>query len=342
MMRSAIALPTLDVSQKVALLTDPRTYPDPPARIESIETHMSWVFLTATHAYKMKKPVRYAYLDFGTLAAREWNCREELRLNQPLAPDVYLDVVPLAMEPTGTVRLEGAGTTVEWLVKMRRLPANRMLDRLIREQNLDPHDIERLAQLLVAFYRAAAPVDMNGADYRAQFAHTIALNRSVLGLARYALPPELVAAPHDALAHALVAASAMLDRRTVERRIVEGHGDLRPEHVCLEPRPVIFDRLEFKREFRLLDAVDELSFFAMECERLGAARVGRLLLERYRALTGDRPTEPLRLFYSAHRACVRARLAILHIDELPPGAGTAWRERALAYLRLAQEYCRGL
>ncbi len=341
-MQSAVALPTLDVAQKVALLTDPRTYPDPPSRIETIETHMSWVFLTPTQAYKMKKPVHYAYLDFGTLAAREWNCREELRLNQALAPDVYLDVVPLALDADGTVHLDGTGTAVEWLVKMRRLPADRMLDRLIREQKLDPHDIERLAQVLVAFYRDAPPAAITGVDYRAQFARMIALNRSVLGFARYALPPELVAAPHDVLAHTLLASSAMFDRRTDAHRIIEAHGDLRPEHVCLEPRPVVFDRLEFKREFRVLDAVDDLSFLAMECERLGAARIGRLVLERYRALTGDRPTEPLRLFYSAHRACVRARLAILHIDELPAGAGAVWRERALAYLRLAREYCRGL
>lgn len=342
MTQSALASPTFDLARKVALLTDPRTYPDSPSRIETVETHMSWVFLTPTYAYKLKKPARYGYLDFSTLAAREWNCREELRLNQALAPGVYYDVVPLALDDAGRVRIAGAGQTVEWLVKMRRLPATRMLDRLIRARRVEAADVERLAEILIAFYRAQPPVVMEAGVYRAQFADMIALNRAVLARAHYALPLELVAPPHDALARALVDMAATFDRRVVERRIIEGHGDLRPEHVCLEPRPVIFDRLEFKREFRQLDAVDELSYFAMECEYLGDACVGRLLLERYRALTGDRPTEPLRLFYSAHRACVRARLAVLHVDELPPGAGTVWRERTLAYLRLAHEYCRGL
>jgi len=86
----------LDQEAKVAFLRQPQAYPEKPARIETIETHMSWVFLTPQHAYKLKKPVRYDYLDFSTVAARKKNCEEELRLNQRLAPDVYLDVVPLA------------------------------------------------------------------------------------------------------------------------------------------------------------------------------------------------------------------------------------------------------
>src|SRR5512144_2014808 len=113
----------LEPQAKVAFLLQPRTYPEAPPRIELVETHMSWVFLTERYAYKLKKPVRHDFLDFSTLAARYRNCLEELRLNRRLAWNVYLDIVPLAVDPAGQVRLEGTGEVIDWLVKMRRLPA---------------------------------------------------------------------------------------------------------------------------------------------------------------------------------------------------------------------------
>jgi aminoglycoside phosphotransferase family enzyme len=339
---SAVSIHELELSQKVALLKDPRTYPHKPTRIDTVETHMSWVFLTDTHAYKLKKPVRYDFLDFSTLGAREWNCREELRLNPPLAPDVYLAVVPLAIGPAGALRLEGEGAVVEWLVKMRRLPAEQMLDHVIRAHRLHEPDIERLAQVLMAFYRNAPPVAMTSSAYRKQFERMIELNRAVLSMPRYRLSANVVARTHDALSETLASDPDMFGRRVHDGRIVEGHGDLRPEHVCLEERPVVFDRLEFNREFRLLDAVDELCFLAMECERLGVPAVGRVLFNAYRAATGDDPPERLRCFYSAHRACVRARLAVLHTDELEPTAWDKWLGSARKYLNLAEGYCRAL
>ena len=113
----------MDLQAKVAFLKQPQTYPDHPPRVETIETHMSWVFLTPQHAFKLKKPVRYDYLDFSTLAARKKNCEEEVRLNQRLAPGVYRGVVALTMDARGEARIDGQGEVVDWLVKMRRLSA---------------------------------------------------------------------------------------------------------------------------------------------------------------------------------------------------------------------------
>jgi aminoglycoside phosphotransferase family enzyme len=166
----------------------------------------------------------------------------------------------------------------------------------------------------------------------------VGLNREVLAAPRYRLPAAAVARVHDALL-------ATLDERAFlfDRRIVEGHGDLRPEHVCLEDaRPVIFDRLEFSRRLREVDPADELAFLAMECERLGEPRVGPILFDRYRAATGDAVPAPLRRFYMAHRACIRARLAALHVLELEPSAWPRWLEKAAGYLSLAQAYCAAL
>ena len=123
-----------DQEARIAFLRQPQTYPEKPARVETIETHMSWVFLTPQHAFKLKKPVRYDYLDFSTLAARRKSCEEERRLNRRLAPGVYLDVIPLVLGSDGAMHLGGPGEILDWLVMMRRLPAPRMLDSLIRRR----------------------------------------------------------------------------------------------------------------------------------------------------------------------------------------------------------------
>ena len=330
--------PAQDLARKVAHLRNPATYPEQPAHVDTIETHMSWLFLTETHVYKLKKPVHYDFLDFSTLAARRMNCQEEFRLNQALAPGVYLGVVPLTIAADGALKVQGGGAVVEWLVKMRRLPAARMLDRLIRSGELQQSEIERLAQVLIDFYRKATPVTMTGAAYRAEFERMIALNHSVLGAPRYGLSREILARVHDALARTVRDGAAQFDQRIRDGRVVEAHGDLRPEHVCLVKRPVIFDRLEFNRAFRLLDVVDELSYLSMECDRLGASDVGRVLIDAYCAATGDRPSSRLRAFYSAHRACVRARLAVLHTDELERAGWDRWLDTARGYLQLAQRH----
>ena len=332
----------LDLAAKVAALREPRAYPEPPGSIEAVETHMSWVFLTPEFAYKLKKPVRYAYLDFSTLAARARNCAEELRLNQRLAPGVYLGVVALTQESDGRVRINGEGEVVEWLVKMRRLPLYRMLDSLIRRDAVLPEDIQRLALLLAVFYRECPPVEMRGEDYRRDYEAMLGANLAVLGDPAYGLPVETVRKVYARLAEFARQAPGLLAPRAAHNRIVEGHGDLRPEHVCLEARPVIFDRLEFNREFRLVDAADELGSLAMECERLGAAWIGPALFEAYAESTGDRAPPALLHFYMSYRASLRARLAILHTRELPRAAWDKWRALAADYLRLAATHAERL
>jgi aminoglycoside phosphotransferase family enzyme len=328
----------MDLQAKVAFLKQPQTYPDHPSRVETIETHMSWVFLTEREAYKLKKPVRYDFLDFSTLAARKRNCGEEVRLNQRLAPGVYRGMAALTLDARGEVQIDGQGEIVEWLVKMRRLPAERMLDYLIRHQALEPTEVQVVAEMLAHFYRESAAFEISGNDYRHQYARNVRTNRDALANPVYGLPAALVDAVHDAQNEFLQRAPDLFERRAEEGRIIEGHGDLRPEHVCLESPPVIFDRLEFNRAFRIIDAADELAFLAMECERLGASQVEQELFGAYRRVTGDYPPPSLVYFYKSHRACVHARLAIWHTHDLAESAWPRWRAVAEEYLRLAESY----
>jgi len=133
-------------------------------------------------------------------------------------------------------------------------------------------------------------------------------------------------------------AAPILDARVRDGRVIEGHGDLRPEHVCLERNPQIIDCLEFSRDFRILDAADELGFLALECERLGAGWAKRVVFERYAEVCDDAPPPALVHFYQSHRACLRAKIAVWHLKEPERSDGSKWTAQAREYLRLADSH----
>lgn len=325
------------IDAKVAALGRPETYPERPTRIAAIETHMSWVFLTDRHAYKLKKPVRYEFLDFSTIEARRYDCEEELRLNRRLAGDVYLAVVPLMVHADGRLEVGGAGEVVDWLVKMRRLPAGGTLQDAIRNGTWTEDDIRRVAAQLGHFYNGAARVEIGFAEYRERFYRDIRANLAELGNLAHHLPAEQVQRVHAAQLDFLERRKDLFDARVRERRIVEAHGDLRPEHVYLGREPVITDCLEFNLQFRTLDPADELAFLAMECDRLGAPAIGPLLFGAYQDITGDRPPDILVRFYKGVRACLRAKLALWHLREKVVRDPQKWPALAADYLRLADD-----
>lgn len=326
------------LAAKVHWLQQPATYPHAPQRIEAIETHMSWVFLADEYVYKLKKPVRRDFLDFSTLEARHRNCEEELRLNRRLAPDVYLNVVPLAIDDAATVRLGGRGEVLEWLVRMRRLPAECMLDYAIQHGTARDDEIRRLALRLAEFYADSAPIRMGPDEYRQRFEADIRATRQELLLPRYGLPSDPTECIAAAQLRFLARNPSLFDQRVYDERIIEAHGDLRPEHICLRPEPVIIDCLEFNRELRLLDSADELAFLALECERLGAPAIGSAILEICCDALNDAPPQDLVLFYKSYRAFLRAKLSIWHLRDDDVAQPSKWFNRALAYLRMAQQY----
>jgi aminoglycoside phosphotransferase family enzyme len=323
---------------KVAFLSRPESYAEPTKRVEVLETHMSWVFLTDTTAWKLKKPVRTPYLDFSTAPARRADCEEELRLNRRLSEGVYLGLVPLTLAAEGGLCLGEGDNVVDWLVKMRRLPGERMLDRLVREGTLRREDLVPAIERLARFYRDAAPVAILPEQYRAGFVAEIAENRRELGAPVYGLPLESVDAACARQLALLERQPALFDERALTGRIVEAHGDLRPEHVCLEEHPQIIDCLEFSLALRLLDPADELGFLALECERLGAPELATTIFGSYTAVTGDAPPAVLVHFYQSYRACVRARIAIRHLADAAPRDPAKWPAQARAYLALACEH----
>jgi aminoglycoside phosphotransferase family enzyme len=331
----------ITLESKLAFLRQAHSFPDPTNAVEAIETHMSWVFLTDAFAYKLKKPVCYDFLDFRTLAARRFYCSEELRLNRRLAAGVYLDVIALTVSADGQLQIGGDGAPVDFLVKMQRLPSHHMLDHALKEGSACAGDSVRLATLLAHFYQGLPAVSIGMAEYRARLLQNITKNANTLCKPAYGLPIDWVQSICAAQTALVLRNPDLFDQRIRAGRIVEGHGDLRPEHVCLWPQMAIIDCLEFSLVMRQADSADELAFLTLECERLGNAAFGTALLKAYTTISGDVLDPALVHFYQSYRACRRAMLAIRHLDETQFRASSEWSRRTLHYLQMAQQRIQG-
>jgi aminoglycoside phosphotransferase family enzyme len=331
---AAIGPEGLTLDQKVAFLSNPNAYRDAPAEVTRRETHMSWIFFAGNRVYKLKKPVRFPYLDFSTLPRREAACRAELRLNRRLAADVYLDVVPLTASYLG-LALGGDGPVVDWLVAMRRLDERQTLERAIQEHRIETWQLDRLIATLVPFYRRAEPILWSPAIHRRVWRDSLSYNRRVLLDPRLGLPAGLVRRIDSIQRRFVATRSELLTKRISGRQIVDGHGDLRAEHIWLGDPVRIIDCLEFNPRLRAVDPFDEIAFLSLECERLGAAWAGQYVRRRVTRGLRDGLTEALFLFYRCHRATLRARLAIAHLLEENPRAPEKWPPLARLYLRIA-------
>jgi aminoglycoside phosphotransferase family enzyme len=299
---------------------------------------MSLVFLVDQYVYKLKRSIYNDNLDFRTLERRHFFCEEELRLNHRLAPDVYLTVDALTMKSDGSLEFNGHGKTVDWLVKMRRLPADRMLDSLIILKQAKNDDMYRIAETMVNFYQILSPVMITFEEWKNRFDLEIKKNEKTLIQFKTILPIELIQRLCAAQREILTKWGVLFQQRIQAGRIVEGHGDLRPEHVCMEPNPVIIDCLEFSEELRIVDSVDEIGYLALECERLEAPELAASLIASYKKLAQDYPPPALIHFYQGFRACLRARIAILHLEQKKFHRDTQWQMRASHYLQLAEKH----
>jgi len=309
----------------------------PTAGVTAVETHMSWVFLTDTHAWKLKKPVHNDFLDLTRAEARRVHANDELRLNRRLAPDVYLGIETLRRRPDGGLSLREPGEVVDWLVLMRRLPAEAMLDQRIARQDLSEQELRMLVDTLCAFYATSPRGDVAPQAYHERFVRAIDDNARELAVPAWGLPRarvEAIAARQRATLRAL---GNVLEGRAAAGRIVEAHGDLRPEHIAMTRPPAIIDCLAFSRALRVLDAADEIAFLALECERLGAAGHGATIVKSYRELAHDPVPAALTHLYAGVHAMTRAKLAAWHLRD-PALRDARWRSAATHYLTLAERH----
>ena len=322
-------------------LRDAACYPHPVGRIDILETHISWVILTGSYAYKIKKPVNLGFLDFTTLASRRHYCEEEVRLNRRLAPDLYLETVPITGSPRQPV-IGGSGPGIEYAVKMREFPQSALLDSALARDEVSTATIQVLAHRIAAFHAALAPEVMT-ADAAAAAALAPALDNF-----RRMLP--LLDAPADIAALQAVrewtqrehqARSGQFGERGATGRVRECHGDLHLGNIALiDGAATPFDCIEFNPALRWMDVISEVAFPVMDLEAHGRRDLAYVFLNSYLETSGDYAGVAVLPFYLVYRAVVRAKIGLIYASQHAVAGRQDQRARHAHphYLALAASY----
>jgi aminoglycoside phosphotransferase family enzyme len=325
----------------ITALLDPAAYPEPTREVALIQTHISWVLITDRFAYKVKKPVDLGFLNFTTLRRRHHYLQEELSLNRRLCPDIYLEVLPIT-ESRGRVRVGGPGHPIEYILKMVRMPQERMMDEVADRGELKAEHIDGIIDRLVPFYAQAATgprINKFGEPAVIAYNHEENFARTE-ALAGQMFPRELFGEIRDFARSFLARHRALFLQRIREGRIRDCHGDLHMKNICLADGIHIFDCIEFNPRFRYGDVAADIDFLAMDLDFHGWRDLGRHFVKRFAAASRDPDLLQMLDFYKCYRAYVRGKIhAFIAQDTAQPPAA---RERALntarAYFSLAGEY----
>ena len=281
--------------------------------IRCVETHVSWVFLTGSYAYKVKKPVRLPFLDYSSAERREWLCREELRLNLRHAPELYLEVVPIGGAPDAP-RLGADGKAFEHALRMRQFDRDEELSQLLRREAVTSTEVADFATQLAQMHARATQAEVDTTFGAPDAVHRV--TRDNVRELREWLPATILDRDLDALQATLERAygrlgSCMLERRRTGR-VREGHGDLHCGNVVRwRGRLVAFDGLEFDPGLRFIDVANDLAFLSMDLSVHRRTDLRRVLLDRWTEASGDYEAVEVLPYYEPARALVRAKVAAL-------------------------------
>jgi len=334
----------MDLARLIEGLSEPAAYPFQISNIEIRHTHISVVFLAGPYAYKIKKPVQFGFLDFGTLENRHHFCQEEVRLNRRLAPEVYLGVVPVTHGATGLV-MEGPGQPVEWAVKMQRLPEEATLEKRLAKGEVGIDLVRTLAHKIASFH---AQADNNKEIAALGRFEVVAGNaRENFEQAAPQVGTTLSRAVYDRLRslteQALARLRPLIEKRAEAGAIRDTHGDLHLDHVYLLPQRsppgdlVIIDCIEFNTRFRFADPVADMAFLVMDLVFHGRRDLAATFTEEYIHTSHDEEGRALLPFYTAYRAAVRGKVEGFELaeKEVPQAERAAALARARAHWLVA-------
>ncbi len=319
----------------------PQAYPHRPRNIEVVQTQMSFVFLAGDYVYKVKKPVDLGYLDYTTLDKRHFFCHQELVLNRRLCPDVYLAVVPI-VEGEGETCIEGEGDPIEYAVKMKQLPKDRMMDVLLPDGQVTKEMVSKVAERLVDFHQKAetdskiaafGKSDVIRQNTDENFSQTERYIGVSISQPRFG---QIKSHTEDFIN----GNTSLFDKRVKEGKIRDCHGDLHAAHICFTNGICIYDCIEFNDRFRYSDIASEIAFLAMDLDRYQQAELSQHLVNTYVELSHDEELPRLLNFYKCYRAYVRGKVESFKLDDayIPQEEKAKVLTVAKRYFELAESY----
>jgi aminoglycoside phosphotransferase family enzyme/predicted kinase len=328
-----------DQSKVLDFMARPETYTPRPATVECIETHASLVFLAGDYAYKVKRAVTYAFLDFSSLEQRRLACLNELKINRRTAPGVYLDVLPVTEDADGALRLGGEGEAVEWVLRMRRFDQAKLYDRMAEAGRLKIEAMRPLAKAIAAFHAAADRV-LAPSSAVLPLAEVLRDNAAAFAGETGVLPPDEADAFARESRAKLEALAPLLERRALGGYVRHCHGDLHLRNIVeIDGAPVLFDAIEFDDRLATIDVLYDLAFLLMDLGKRGLEAHANALLNAYLEAEGSSGNllglAAMPLFLSM-RAAIRAKVELLRAGLAPEDRAAPIRDEARGYFDFAR------
>jgi aminoglycoside phosphotransferase family enzyme len=328
--------------QVVEALMKPEAYDEEPGQIELIQTHISFVFLTRNSVYKVKKAVDLGFLDFTTLEKRRFFCEKELELNTRLCGDMYLEVVPI--NRSDVIKIKGEGETVEYAVKMKKMPQERMMNKLLEENKVDDKLVDRIAKIMADFHSKAetnrrinefGSLAIIGTNWKENFEQTREFVGKTISLKNFKLIRERI---DDFMKRSV----AFFRRRVAEGRVRDCHGDVHSGNIFVTDRIYIFDAIEFNERFRYSDVASDVAFLAMDLDFKERSDLSNFFIKRYVKYSGDQELTKLIPFYKCYRAYVRGKVTSFKLKDpnVDDEEKSATMKEAEAYFKLASNYAK--
>ena len=330
----------IDQRQVIEALMKPDAYDEDPGNIELVQTHISAVFLTRKFVYKVKKAVNFGFLDFTTLEKRRFFCEKELELNRRLCRDMYLEVVPI--NKTDVIKIKGEGETVEYAVKMKRMPQEKIMSKLLEENKVDDKLVDRIAKIIAEFHAKAetnrrisefGSLAAIGTNWKENFEQTTEFIGKTISKEDF----DLIRTRINTFTKRN---AALFEKRMKDGRIRDCHGDIHSGNIFVADRIYIFDAIEFNERFRYSDVASDTAFLAMDLDYKRRVDLSNFLVEKYVEYSGDQEVTKLLPFYKCYRACVRGKVTSFKLNDpnISSQDKSAATKEAKAYFKLAAVY----
>jgi aminoglycoside phosphotransferase family enzyme len=326
--------------QVVEALMKPEAYDEDSGSIELVQTHISFVFLTKRFVYKVKKAVDFGFLDFTTLEKRRFFCEKELELNRRLCGDMYLEVVPI--NKANAIKIKGAGETVEYAVKMKRMPQERMMSKLLEENKVDDKLIDRIAKVIADFHSKAetsrrisefGSLAIIETNWKENFNQTKEFVGKTISTEDFKLI-------HERVEDFMKRKVSLFEKRRAEGRVRDCHGDIHSGNIFVTDGIYIFDAIEFNERFRYSDVAADVAFLAMDLDFRERPDLSDFFVERYIKYSGDQELAKLLPFCKCYRAYVRGKVVSFKLKDpnVSSEEKSAAMKEAKAYFKLASTY----